>query len=171
MNRFLTRRRMLAAGAGAAVTAPAVLAAGAQPAGAVLPNRDGPANVPLLPRRVYDSRQPDSIMGGARLASGESVVVNVGSAEGYSFSLGVFVNCTVTDTIGWGWLTISGSDDSGELPIPQTSNVNWSTNGQTLANLALSAIGDEHSIEVRCGGSGATHFILDVQGYVPVTSI
>ncbi len=170
MPRFLTRRRALAAGAGAAAAAPALLAGRAR-AGA-MPNRTGPVNVPNLPRRIFDSRT-DTLLGGQRLTAGESVAINVGTAEGFDFSIGVFVNCTVTDTIGFGWLTLFGEDGSGEQPIPTTSNVNWSMNGQTLANLALCPVGSEHSIVVKCSGKpgAATHFILDVQGYVPVTAV
>jgi len=60
------------------------------------------------------------------------------------------------------------SDPTGEKPLPVTSNVNWSTNGQTLANLAFVAIGDETYIEVHAGGAGSTHFIVDLQGYIPI---
>ena len=62
------------------------------------------------------------------------------------------------------------SDATGEKPLPPTSNVNWSTNGQTLANLAFVAIGDETYIEVHAGGPGSTHFIVDLQGYIPITA-
>lgn len=170
MKNFLTRRRMLAAGAGAgaAVAAPALLGAGRAQAGAEAPANTGPVAVERLPRRIYDSRRPDSIMGGARLMSGESVEIIAGSAEGFPFSYGAFLNCTITDTIGSGWVTVFAADGSGLDPIPQTSNVNWSMPGQTLANLVLAPIGSEHSVVVKCLGSGATHFILDVQGYVPI---
>lgn len=169
MPRFLTRRRVLGAGAGAAAAAPAFLT-GHTRVGAAS-NRAGPVDVANLPRRVFDSRS-DPLLGGQRLKAGESVLINVGSAPGFDFSLGVFVNCTVTATIGFGWLTLFGFDGSGEQPIPSTSNINWATNDQTLANLVLCPVGGEQSIEVMCNGKPgvATHFILDIQGYVPVTA-
>jgi len=172
MGRFLTRRKMLVAGAGAAAATPALLAGRASVA-AQTSTRTGPTHVELAPQRIYDSRRPDSLMGGARLESGESLLIHAGIPEGFDFTLGVFVNCTITDTIGAGWLTLfaflAESPAPGTSNIPQTSNINWSTSGQTLANLALCPVGSEHSIEVLCDGGGATHFILDRQGHVVVT--
>ena len=62
---------------------------------------------------------------------------------------------------------VRASDLSGLHPLPPTSNINWSTNGQTLANLVITPVGGENTLEVHAGGSGRTHFIVDVQGYVP----
>jgi len=35
------------------------------------------------------------------------------------------------------------------------------------ANLAVTAVGGENTIAVRCDGGGRTHFIVDLYGYVP----
>jgi hypothetical protein len=74
---------------------------------------------------------------------------------------------TVTETEGAGFLRVFASDLSGEQPVPETSNVNWSANGLTLANLALTGVGGESGVEIFCGGAGRTHVIVDLQGYVP----
>ena len=58
-------------------------------------------------------------------------------------------------------------DLTGERPIPSTSNINWSTSGVTLANMALTAVGGENAVAIHCDGGGRTHFIVDVYGYVP----
>ena len=92
--------------------------------------------------------------------------MSIGTLDGSNVSV-AFLNCTVTDTEQSGYLVISASDLSGQLQRPQTSNVNWSTNGQTLANLVLTAVGGENTVSVYCGGIGRTHFIIDLQGYVP----
>jgi hypothetical protein len=128
----------------------------------------GPLVVLFEPFRAYDSRTDAVPLGGAKLRSGESVAVTipVGQEEG-GFVVAVFVNCTVTDTEGSGYLVVRGSDLSGERPLPRTSNVNWSTSGQTLANLTLCTLGGENAIEVHAGGNGRTHVVVDVQGYVP----
>ena len=118
MGRFLTRRKMLVAGAGAAAATPALLAGRASVA-AQTSNRTGPTHVELAPQRIYDSRRPDSLMGGARLESGESLLIHAGIPEGFDFTLGVFVNCTITDTIGAGWLTLFAL--LAESPAPGTS--------------------------------------------------
>ena len=123
------------------------------------------------PVRLFDSRSTPASLGGGKLAAGNSVAVTVVTDLPSNQFLGAaFLNCTVTDTEGAGYLVIRPSDLSGEIPLPPTSNINWSTNGQTLANLVLSAIGGENAVEVHAGGvGGRTHFVVDLQGYVPVT--
>lgn len=177
MSRSLSRRRLIVAGGGASLGA--LAAAGSRPVAArraaarrpgALPTEApaGPLVALFEPIRAYDSRRPTSPLGGAKLASGQSVAVTIPlePAEG-GFAVAAFVNCTITDTEGSGYLVLRGEDLSGERPLPPTSNVNWSTDGQTLANLALVTIGGEHAIEVHAGGNGRTHVIVDVQGYVP----
>jgi hypothetical protein len=108
-------------------------------------------------------------LGRKKLQPRSSVAVTVSSAFADSptgFALSVFVNCTVTGTEGAGYLVIRGSDLSGEVPLPATSNINWYQSNQTVANMVLSAVGGENAIEVHCEG-GATHLIIDVFGYVP----
>ena len=83
------------------------------------------------------------------------------------FLMAAFLNVTITETEGSGFLRVSGTDSSGERPIPVTSNVNWSQNGQTLANLVLTTVGSEAGVDIFAGGAGRTHVVVDVQGYVP----
>ncbi len=71
--------------------------------------------------------------------------------------MAVFVNCTITDTEGSGYLVLRGSDLSGERPLPPTSNVNWSTSGQTLANLALCPGRRGNAIEVHAERTHPRH--------------
>jgi hypothetical protein len=66
-------------------------------------------------------------------------------------------------------LRVNGTDSSGEQPVPITSNVNWSQDDQTLANLVLTTVGSEAGVDIFAGGSGRTHVVVDVQGYVPFT--
>ena len=54
------------------------------------------------------------------------------------------------------------------MPLPPTSNLNWFGSGQTLANLAFVATGDETYIEIHAGGAGSTHVVVDLQGYIPI---
>ena len=170
MTHPLSRRRVIGAGGTAAALAVA-LAPQASPAQAQVPpgGRTGELITLVTPTRIFDSRLASPSIGGGKLAAGNAVAVTVSAGTlGGSSATVAFVNCTITDTEGSGYLTITASDLSGELPPPQTSNINWSTSGQTLANLVLTAVGGENAISVACGGNGRTHFIIDLQGYVPI---
>ena len=164
MSRLLSRRSLFGAGLGA--TAVAVVgqrSAAAVPAGGQLVTFRAPI-------RVYDSRVDTYALQGRKLASGESVAVTVSAAFAdipSGFAESVFVNCTVTGTEGSGYLVVRGSDLSGEVPLPPTSNINWTGPNQTLANLVLTTVGGENALEVHCAGGGRTHVVVDVQGYVP----
>jgi hypothetical protein len=166
MAGLFSRRRMIGAG-GAAVLSPLVLAnsaAAAAPPG----GRTGQMITLVTPVRVFDSRVTPASLGGGKIAAGSAVGVPLSAAtlDGSNVSV-AFVNCTVTDTENAGYLLIHPSDLTGEAPLPETSNINWSQSGQTLANLVLTAVGGENYISIYCGGSGRTHFIIDLQGYVP----
>ncbi len=170
MSLSLTRRRLIGGG-GVLALAPLVTGTtvtGAAPATV----RTGPVHVLVEPVRVFDSRVAPAAMGGGRLAAGNSIGVPLGAAvdavDSGASPAAVWVNITVTDTIGAGYLVVRPSDPTGLVPIPAVSNVNWSTGGQTLANLAFVAIGDETYIEIHAGGAGSTHVIVDLQGYIPI---
>ena len=123
------------------------------------------------PERLFDSRVEPPSLGGGKLATGSSVAVTVVTdLPANQIIAAAFLNCTITDTEGSGFLVIRPSDLSGEVPLPPTSNINWATDGQILANLALTAIGGENAVEVHAAGKGGrTHFVIDLQGYVPLT--
>jgi len=71
------------------------------------------------PQRVFDSRSQ-----GGRFADGETRRISVGQSGP------VFVNVTVVDPTGTGWLAVWGGG-----PLPSVSNVNF-THGVTIANSA-----------------------------------
>jgi hypothetical protein len=117
--------------------------------------------------RLYDSRTDAVPLGGAKLSSGNSVNVTAAGFGASGFLVAAYINVTVTQTEASGFLRVNGSDLSGERPVPNTSNVNWFANNQTLANLALTTVGGENGIEVFCGGGGRTHVVVDIMGYIP----
>lgn len=163
MPRLFSRRRMLAAGGAGALAVPL---AAARPAAATA-GTSGMLKPLSRPVRVFDSRRPDSVLGGSKLRGGDVVAVTVsGAYDADEFATAVFANITITQTEGGGHLSVTAEDLSGEAPPPETSNINWSTSGVTLANLVLAPVGGEHAIEIHCTG-GATHVIVDIQGYVP----
>lgn len=158
----LSRRRVIVAGGAAAVAVPLV----ARPAAAAASSA-GTLVVLSQPVRVFDSREASSVLGGDKFTVGDAVAVTVSAAYDPELASAVFANVTVTDTEGAGFLTVWAGDASGLVDPPGTSNVNWGAAGLTLANLALTQIGQENSIEIRCGGAGSAHVIVDIQGYVP----
>ncbi len=161
---LFTRRRMLTTVGGAAALTPVAMRGG--PAAAA-PATTGSLITLQTPIRVYDSRTDTTLLGGDKISAEESIIVTVGIPGETRILLSVFVNVTITETEGAGFLTVFPSDLSGTQPMPETSNVNWSQDGQTLANLALSGVGGESGVEIFCGGLGRTHLIVDVQAYIP----
>lgn len=171
MSMPLSRRRLIGAG-GAIALAPTLLDGEiVQAAPATI--RTGPVYVLIEPVRVFDSRTAPVGEGGGRLSTGNSIGIPFGAAvDAVSGSLhspaAVWINLTITQTQGTGYLVVRPSDATGEVPLPSTSNINWFGSGQTLANLAFVAIGDETYIEVHAGGAGSTHVVVDLQGYIPI---
>lgn len=169
MTHSISRRAVIGAG-GALAISPLAIAGRARAASATV--RTGPLVVLTQPVRVFDSRTAPPASGGGRLPTGSSIGVPFGAAVDAVSSgdspAAVWINITVTDTAGAGYIVVRPSDPTGLEPLPATSNVNWTANAQTLACLALVAIGDETYVEVHAGGSGSTHVLIDLQGYVPI---
>jgi hypothetical protein len=172
MNRPISRRHLIAGGAGAAGAAAMLPAGGRLAASSHLPPLTGELVILRQPIRIFDSRDPASFFA-RKFVDGDEVAINVGAAAGGEFVTAVFANVTVTQTEGAGFLTVRpeflGDDSEDDSPPPvTTSNINWTSDDISLANMTLSPTGGENSIEVICTGVGAaTHVIVDVQGYVP----
>ena len=94
MSRLFSRRKMIVAGGAAAVAAPLA----ARPAAAA--TLAGSLVTLITPIRVFDSRLPGSVLGGAKFQAGDSVAVAVSTAFDGGFALAVFVNITITQTEG-----------------------------------------------------------------------
>jgi hypothetical protein len=161
MSRLLSRRKMMIGVGGAVAVAPLAMVSSAAA------DSTGPLVVLTTPVRLYDSRIDAVPLGGAKLSSGNSVIVTAAGFGASGFLVAAYINVTVTQTEASGFLRVNGSDLSGERPVPNTSNVNWFANNQTLANLALTTVGGENGIEVFCGGGGRTHVVVDIMGYIP----
>lgn len=104
------------------------------------------------PFRAYDSREP----GHNRHSDDETFHIPIPAIP--QGAHGVFACITVTEAVGSGVLTAWG--DGGR---PGTSNVNYYSAGQTVANAALVPLTAEGGINVHT--SRATHVIIDVQGW------
>jgi hypothetical protein len=177
MSQSLSRRKLIGAGAAVALTPTALSATTANAtttkAKAAPPaTLTGPMYVLIDPLRVFDSRSAPRGLGGGRLSTGNSVGVPFGLpvavvSDGAHSPSAVYINITITDTQGVGYLVVRASDPTGEKPLPPTSNLNWWANGQTLCNMSLIPIGDETYIQIYAGGAGSTHVIIDLQAYIP----
>jgi hypothetical protein len=142
-------------------TAPAAVLAGlaggvAAAAGTASAAATSGALVLVEPFRLQDSRvnEPDKYDTGA---------VDGLAVPGLAAHQGVLLNVTVTQTEGSGFVWV------GKAPVafPTTSNINWSTNDQTLANFAIVFTGPgQGGITVQLHGNGRTHLIIDVVGFV-----
>lgn len=167
---MVSRRRLLTA-APLALAAPFVLdgPASAEPAGQLIALR--------YPIRVYDSRESPGPFGwnGRKLQPPDAPNISVGFVGDGGPLNAVFLNVTVTQTEGGGYLTLVPTDLSGERPLPLTSNINWWDDDLELGNSSLVAVGGESSIEVHIRGGlpgrpTRAHVILDVQGFIPYNS-
>jgi hypothetical protein len=114
------------------------------------------------PQRAYDSRVTNS--GPGPLLSGTtSAPISLTSAGVPASSRAALINLTVVNTTGNGYLTLFAAGGSK----PATSNINWSQSGVILANNATPSLSAAGAVQVACGGSGGTDFIIDVFGYYP----
>jgi len=156
----LWSRRKLFGGLGGAAAVAAVSQIPARGAAAATPG----ATIQLVtpPERIADTRTE----GTGKVSAAHPLDMFVGGLIGDGV-VGALLNITITETEGSGFLVLRPSDLSGEVPFPPTSNINWWTSGITIGNAALVGVGGENAIEVACRGAGRTHFIIDLQGYVP----
>lgn len=95
------------------------------------------------PIRVYDSRLQNG-----KFAAGETRKVSVGQNKA------AFVNVTVVEPAGWGFLTLFGSG-----PVPDVSNVNYED--QTICNSSWVPVGADGTISVF--SYAECHVLVDVQ--------
>jgi hypothetical protein len=123
----------------------------------------------ISPVRAYDSRWA----GGTRLSSGGQRLVSV--ADGHDILTGVVnapdsvpagstavaYNLTVTATQISGFLTVSPGTATGVT----ASSINWSGDGQNLANGSIVGVDTSRQVRVFAGGGGSTDFVIDVVGY------
>lgn len=165
----LGRRRLLMGVAGTGLAGAGVIA-GASPASATttIPVLDGVSSD--IPRRVFDSRTVPISSGGGRFQAGNDRKIFVDGEPGSIHSATyVFLNVTVTQTVGAGYLTVYRSG----ISRPTTSCVNWTGPNQTVGSSTLTAClmvpstvepAHESYIQIYCGGtpSTSTHVIVDL---------
>jgi len=135
----------------------------------------GPATAgalfPINPVRVYDSRRPAPNPG--VLAGGANRVVSVADARDEATgavvtanvvpagATAIVFNLTIANTTGGGFLAITAGSAAGY----SASHINWNTAGVVAANASIVPLDSLRQVRVFAGGSGSTHFIIDISGY------
>lgn len=125
----------------------------------------------ITPTRVYDSRQAQpspGVLGSgqhrtitvkdARAVNGGAVTVANAVPAG---ATAVAANITIAGTAGGGYLAVN----PGGNTVVTASTINWSTNGQVLANGVILTLNANRELTVVCDGGGSTDFIVDITGY------
>lgn len=119
---------------------------------------------PVAPARYLDTRVDDWSWDGSPLAPWEEVWIPLDLVGATDEATAVDVNLTATQPAADGHLIAW----AGDTDAPEVSNVNFAA-GQTVPNHAVVPLAyDEHGnagIAVRNNSSGATHVIVDVQGW------
>ena len=117
----------------------------------------------LSPCRLVDTRNANGTRGKPALVASSSRNFTLTNVCGIPpTAKAISVNITVTGATAPGFISLFPGDGI----VPATSNINFSA-GQTRANNAvvLLATNGTGVVAVRNGVAGATHFILDVNGY------
>ncbi len=114
--------------------------------------------VPISPARIFDTRQT-----GSPLVSEAVQAIEIGGRAGIPAAGAAAVSYNVTSTATAGpegyvqmWPTGAGAGS-------ESSNVNWTTIGQTVASGGIVKLGASARIDAR--SYQGTHLLLDVNGY------
>lgn len=111
--------------------------------------------VAVEPRRVLDTRRPETGGTGGKVGSGRTVTIDVSNLVPEDATSAV-LSVTAVDPCGTGYLTTFACGAR-----PTTSNVNYAA-GRTTAGFAVSALTDR---KLCLFASAATDVVVDVQGY------
>jgi hypothetical protein len=117
----------------------------------------------LTPCRIIDTRNPVGAYGGPALPA--ATTRNIGAAGRCGVPSGatsLSVNLTVVAPLAVGWLTLYPGPIGNTRPV--VSSINF-MNGRTIANNAIVTVAPDGTINVYNGGTSATGFIIDVNGY------
>jgi hypothetical protein len=160
-SRGVLRRRFLVSGG--ALAGGAVVAAASQAAPAAAQTVDN-SYVPVGPARVFDTRG-----GSGPIVYGETFQLATSFNTLVPVPIGVTLNITVTQTVGKGWLALYPSN----VTFGGTSNVNWSSDSQDIANNAFVGVAPDGVILISAGGivGAQADFAIDIMAAsVPVDS-
>lgn len=131
------------------------------------PNSMGATTLFDTPVRVYDSRPakaPLDVLPKTPLATDTDRTVDctLNNSRVPADAAAVLINLTAANQSGGGYLSVR----SKGFVYKNTSNLNWTAAGQTVANFAMVKCGTGATIAVRLGGAASAHVIVDVIGYM-----
>jgi hypothetical protein len=136
----------------------------------VLALEAAPAVTPLEPARLLDTRPGEvtvdglQVGAGAVAAGGELVLPVAGRGGVPVGASGVVLNVTALGASGPGFVTVYGCGDR-----PTASNLNFGV-GTVQPNLVVSGLDADGSVCLFVGGTGSVQLIVDVTGFVDVSS-
>lgn len=128
----------------------------------------------INPARMLDSRAGSSTIdgagtgeqlgqGGAPLPAGATVTLPIAGRPGVpADATGAVLNVTMTDSQGWGYVTVYPCD----ADRPNASNLNSTQAGQTRPNAVFTKFAANGTVCLYVA-EAATHLIVDVDGYFP----
>ncbi|TPW16527.1 MAG: hypothetical protein FD127_52 [Acidimicrobiaceae bacterium] len=124
--------------------------------------------VPLAPTRLLDTRISSDITGGAPVAAGGGIDLQVSGRGGVPASnvSAVVLNVTAAEALAPGFVTVWPT-----LQVrPAASNLNVTTAGQNIANLVTVQLGTGGKVSLF--SQSGTHLVADIAGYYePVTTL
>jgi hypothetical protein len=133
----------------------------ANPAAGALINIPAADFYTVSPCRVFDTRLAGGPTAGAALACGGDWDFTIaGTCNVPSGAKAVSLNVTVTQPSAQGNVRFFAAG----APAPLVSSLNYVA-GQNRANNAIAPLSTGGAVSVRCGPSGTTHLVVDVNGY------
>jgi hypothetical protein len=117
------------------------------------------------PVRVYDSRPnnppTDVVKGPLANATSRTIDATHNGSVVPAGAIAVLANVTVVNTSVAGFLALYRNG----IAYPGTSTVHWSSTGQVVANLAVSALDASARLAAYVPAGSSADFLLDVIGY------
>ncbi|PBC78581.1 pro-kumamolisin-like protein [Streptomyces sp. TLI_235] len=112
------------------------------------------------PKRLMDTRSGKGAPAPAPLTNGKVVHLSLNDGGALASATSVVLNVTVTDTTSSGYLNAW----PGNTTRPGSSNLNWDTKGQTIANLVTVPV-NNGVVDLALTSPGSANVIVDLFGY------
>ncbi len=115
----------------------------------------------INPIRVLDTRPNSGYMDqNMTLGPGSSLALKIaGTNTVPANATAAVINVTATDTLGWGYLTISPTG------INSTSDLNWIGQNESVANLDIATLSPNGYIIITNGSATSVDVVIDLFGY------